>query len=169
MPKGKKHPSIQFDKIKWDLVDTNIKNTSYVDHDWDSKPELLLYETNISDFFKIIDKLDNTYGKLWKGPQDVNRLERIIMEWNDYKELSPIKIIPINENTATITSGNHRFKVLYNAYKSGQLQQKKIFFLIPLKSDICAKNDIVKMEEIDCFKWVENLNIGAVLVKTIKK
>ena len=169
MPKGKKHPSIQFDKIKWDLDEMNIKNDSYVDHDWDSQPELLLYQTKLSDFFNIIYDLDNLYGNLWDGCQDNDKLEKIIEEWNECKKLSPINVVPRDKNTAIIYSGNHRFTVLYNAYKNGQLQQKEIFFLIPPKSKICNENDNSKEDIIDCLNWIKNLNIGAVLVKTIKK
>lgn len=166
MPKGKKHPSIQFDKVNWDLDDTSIINTSYVDHNWDYQPELLLYKTDISDFFNVIYDSDKIYGKLWEGKQIVCKLETIIEEWNSGKKLSPIKIIPRDDKMALINSGNHRFTVLYNAYKLNRLQVKDIFFLIPKKSCVCDEKDIAKNVEVDCSDWVCK-NTNAKFIKTI--
>lgn len=171
MQKKKNHPIIQFSKINWDLNDTNIKNPAYVDHDWLSNPVLLLYKTEIKDFLNIIHQLD-WYGKLWEWEDDegksFDKLERIIGEWNSGKNLSPIEIFPQDNNHAVIKSGNHRFTILYNAYKQQQLQQKELYFLIPQESNICDTNDPSKTVKVDCKKWIAN-KIIATFVKEIYK
>ncbi len=106
----KQKPSITFASAVWDESDSSIRNDDYVDYNW-SQDTLDLWEVPFQDLKSFMYM--NVYDprKLWSTNHSPEKIEKVILEWNANKAMSPIVLCHDGYDKLTIISGNHRFSV----------------------------------------------------------
>lgn len=127
----------------WDLQTTSIKNSDYVDYDW-AEP-LVLLQAPFSSVYGAIYKPDGIFSSnvLW-SQHIADKINRIIKEWNEGKQLCPILFILSGHQEESkkgllLLSGNHRLSVLRAFY-----EQQNVDFDFPFLMRKSESNWIVR-------------------------
>lgn len=137
----------------WDLQTASIKNSDYVDYGW-TEP-LVLLQAPFTAVYNAIYKPNGIYSSdvLWSH-HDIDKINRIIEEWNTGKQLCPILFVlsghqDVTQKGLLLLSGNHRLSVLRAFY-----EQQNVDFELPFLMKESESNWIVR-------------KIGATIIRVI--